>query len=104
MQKMGIQKALSKSQADFSGMLEVPNKNVFINSALQKSHIELDKNGIKAAAATSIMIDATTSLPQERPKKEIWLDSSFAFVILDRGAIDGNVLNIPLFMGIVENF
>lgn len=67
--------------ADFSGISDVP---LYVSDVLQKTKLELDENGTKAAAVTMIVADCAAAMPVEREKKEVTLDRPFAFMIYDR--------------------
>lgn len=99
LQSMGMKQAFSESQADFSHMVGElnPSVHLFVGDVLHKTHIEVDKNGTKAAAATAVMMNETTSIrPVQEPKK-VYLDRPFAYAVIDRKT------GIPLFLGAVKN-
>lgn len=76
----GLQNIFTDGEADFSGMTS--QTDLFISDIFQKTRIELDENGTKAAAAT-VAIANDTALPIEREKKDVRLDRPFAFLIYD---------------------
>ncbi len=86
--------------ANFTKLVQIPNGNFYVDSALQKTAIEVDKNGIKAAAVTMIA-GKTNSVPAPREKIEIWLDRPFAYLIFDQGSFE--LGSVPIFYGVVEN-
>ncbi|MBP5208681.1 MAG: hypothetical protein J6330_09545 [Clostridia bacterium] len=63
-----------------------------------ETHIELGSEGTKAAAVTAAMYEATASpgLNIELPKKQVYLDRPFVFIIMDNDSA------MPLFMGAVR--
>ncbi|MCM1165087.1 MAG: serpin family protein [Lachnospiraceae bacterium] len=75
----GLEEIFDPQRADFSG---ISDEALFVSDVLQKTKLELDENGTKAAAATVISID-TAAEPIEREKKEVTLDRPFAFMIYD---------------------
>lgn len=77
----GLSDIFDRDNADFSGISDVP---LFVSSILQKTKLELDENGTKAAAATVITMDTNAVMPIERELKEVTLDRPFAFMIYDR--------------------
>ncbi len=85
---MGIVKAFT-NEADFTKMRARGELN--LDFVLQKTRIELDRMGTKAAAVTIGGMEATSAGPQE--KKRIILDRPFAYAIVD--ASNG----MPLFLG-----
>lgn len=77
----GLSEIFDRDNADFSGISDIP---LFVSSILQKTKLELDENGTKAAAATVITMDTAAAMPVERELKEVTLDRPFAFMIYDR--------------------
>ncbi len=87
--------------ADFFKMLESgtisPEIVVYIGSVIQKTHIELDENGTKAAAVTIIdMKCEATAIRPEIEKKSVILNRPFAFAIMDTET------GTPVFTGVVN--
>ena len=78
--KMGLADIFSDS-ADFSGLSETPAK---VGSIIQKTNLQLDENGTKAAAVTALVMEKCALMPEE-PEiiKEVTLDRPFAFLIYD---------------------
>ncbi len=96
--KNGMPSAFDMWGADFSNMYETTDAfNVYIASILQKTAIELDENGTKAAAATVIMNEATAMDPSQFTQIQMYLDRPFIFMIVDE------VSGVPLFVGSVAN-
>ena len=75
--------------ADFSRMCTAP---AYISSVIQKTCIELDEKGTKAAAVTAVQMDSGMAAPVT----EIILDRPFLYAILD------SKNNFPLFLGILN--
>ena len=75
--------------ADFSGISEV---SLYVSEILQKTRIELDENGTKAAAVTAIMTNGNAA-PEQKERKSVELNRPFAFLIYDKN--EGQIL----FMG-----
>lgn len=92
---LGMKDAFDPEKADFSAMSE---KEIYLSLVIQKTHIELGSEGTKAAAVTAAMYEATASpgLNIELPKKQVYLDRPFVFIIMD------NDSTMPLFMGAVR--
>ena len=88
----GIERAFSDALADFSDLGESALGNIYIGMILQKTHIELDRNGTKAAAATVIGMKNAAMPPME--VREVILDRPFGYVIFDRET------GTPLFLGV----
>ncbi len=89
--RMGIHDAFT-SKADFSG-ISATGPKLQIDDVLHKTHIELDRNGTKAAAATAIVMKASSAYMEEPPI--VHLDRPFLYALVD------NKTGIPLFIGIM---
>ena len=96
MKTMGITTAFDPNFADLRSMVEIPDVNAYIGAAKQKTHFELDENGIKAAAVTYIGVDAT-GVPAPKPSINLYLDRPFVYMLVD------NTTNLPLFIGTLKN-
>ena len=87
--------------ANFLKMLDPatidPNIALYIGSVIQKTHIELDENGTKAAAVTIIdMKCEATCVEPIKIKKKVILNRPFAFAIMDTET------GTPVFTGVVN--
>ena len=70
-------------QADFSGMIEGdPEEQLAISGVLHKAFIDLNEDGTEAAAATAVVMGAT-SAPMEDEPIELLVDRPFIFAIRD---------------------
>ncbi|MBP5372982.1 MAG: hypothetical protein J6Y44_02210, partial [Clostridia bacterium] len=96
MKTMGITTAFDPNFADLRSMVEIPDVNAYIGAAKQKTHFELDENGIKAAAVTYIGVDAT-GVPAPKPSINLYLDRPFVYMLVD------NTTNLPLFIGTLKS-
>lgn len=93
--RLGVKSAFTPGKADFSGMLN-GNSNDYISQILHKTHIELDREGTRAAAITGVLtLGAAPPLPG--PDIEVILDRPFIYFILD------NADKMPVFMGRVDD-
>ena len=75
--------------ADFTPMEGDPeNEQFYISEVMQKTKLELDEEGTRAAAVTAaIVMDNTAAImPEQREIKEVFLDRPFAFLIYDSEA------------------
>lgn len=93
LEAMGIQRAF-RNTADFGNMATTKEGILYIDDVIHKTHIELDKNGTKAAAVTKV-VAAGAAAPTE-PPKEVYLDRPFLFAIVEES------LGLPIFMGVVN--
>lgn len=70
------------SNADFSG---IADQNVNVDTILQKTKLELDENGTKAAAVTAVTMECMSAAAEDEPIiKTVELTRPFAFLIYDR--------------------
>lgn len=93
---LGMSKAFEEN-ADFSNMANTNTGLLYIGDVIHKTHIELDRNGTKAAAVTVVIMDCeATAMPEERTIKEIKLDRPFVYAIVDVNT------GIPVFIGAVN--
>ena len=90
---MGVTDAFDVAKADLRTMGGAPNDQLHIGSVLQKTYLELDENGTKAAAVTAIEAAAGAAEPPEVHR--VVLDRPFVYMIVDTHA------NLPLFLGTV---
>ena len=83
---MGMQKALSPDEADFSRMTNEENM-IYIDEVLHKCYIRVDELGAEAAAVTAVMM-AGAAMPKDEPPK-FYADRPFVFAIYSQedGAI-----------------
>ena len=73
---------LFSSNADFSG---IADQNVNVDTILQKTKLELDENGTKAAAVTAVTMECMSAAVEKEPIiKTVELTRPFAFLIYDR--------------------
>ena len=93
---MGINTVFDEETADLSNMAVSEDMyNLYVDSIIHKTRIELDREGTKAAAATAIGIEKNTGFIMDAPEKEVRLDRPFIFVISDINT------STPVFVGTV---
>lgn len=94
---MGMPTAFDAAKADFSDMFDLcPEENVYIGEVLQKTRIEVDEAGTKAAAVTEIGMKGFAAPDKiEIPVKIVILDRPFVYAIIDTEN------NYPIFLGAV---
>lgn len=103
LEKMGMTRPFNENTAEFFDMLEEgsydpENTKVWIERVLHKTHIELDENGTKAAAATIVEMGMKCESVGPAPEPYmVILDRPFIFAIMDLE------LGVPVFVGTVEN-
>ncbi len=89
--ELGMQTAFNEKSADFSG---ISNVESFIGGVRQGSRIEIDENGVEAAAYTIIDFTASADMPDE--PIALTFDRPFLFIVQSDAGI-------PLFIGIIKN-
>lgn len=96
---LGMHDAFSAGNADFQNIAQLSNgNNLYISRVLHNSHIEVNQNGTRAAAATTVLMDEATSCePFEVEVFYVYLDRPFMFIIIDTDT------GLPLFMGTVNH-
>jgi serpin B len=94
---LGIEAALvappGPGSADFTGMTEIPE--LYVSDVVHQAFITVDEEGTEAAAATAVIMRATSALPEE--PTEVIFDRPFLFFIQHDST--GEIL----FMGQVTN-
>ncbi len=91
---MGIAKAFS-DEAEFDKMGRAAVGDLYLGFVFQKTRIELDRNGTRAAAITIGGMKGESAPPTE--SIYIILDRPFVFGIID------NATHMPLFLGVAAN-
>ena len=82
----GLSDIFDPEIADFSPMEGNPDvQEFYISEVIQKTKLELDDEGTRAAAVTAAIVKENSAaiLPEEREIKEVFLDRPFAFLIYD---------------------
>ena len=92
---MGVESAFDPNTADFSKM-GTSDGSLYIGSIVHKTHIELDKNGTRAAAVTDIAMECGSAFVEDPKYIDIYLDRPFIYAIVDKET------ELPLFMGVVN--
>ncbi len=91
---MGMPDAFDPEIADFSGMDKL--KQLYISKVVHKAFVDVNERGTEAAAATGVVMELTSAMPQE-PPKEFRADHPFIFLIRHKPTAS------ILFMGRVVN-
>ena len=89
---MGINDAFDPAKADFSKLGKSTDGNIFIGDVIHKTHIDVDEEGTKAAAATAVIMK-DNAMPFYEDMKEVILNRPFVYAIVDTET------NIPIFIG-----
>jgi serine protease inhibitor len=95
LKKMGMQKAFSEIEADFSGITN--DEDLYISSVLHKSFIDVNENGTEAAAVTAVTMTTMSAGPSTPQKIYFTVDKPFVFAITEKDT------DAILFIGEVQN-
>lgn len=83
LKQMGIKKAFG-GQAEFDKMFTTNSADTFyISQVLQKTFIDVDENGTEAAAATAVILKATSVKPQPEEIIDFVANKPFTYFIRD---------------------
>lgn len=91
---MGISSAFDEFSADFSNMIDSNTYKLYMGKVIQKAYIQVDRNGTKASAITSISMNDATAMLETY---QVYLDRPFIYAIIDTDT------ELPIFMGVVNN-
>lgn len=78
----GLEVIFDQGGADFTKMQANPNDGFYVSDIFQKTKLELDEYGTKAAAVTAAIV-AGNAMPQPKDIRKVTLDRPFAFLIYD---------------------
>jgi serpin B len=92
LKSLGMRDAFDSDLADFSGM--TGKKDLFIGNVIHKAFVAVDEKGTEAAAATAVIMEATSAMMNEA---NLQIDRPFIFIIRD--TVNGQIL----FIGRVTN-
>ena len=93
LKEMGMADLFSSDTADLSGLGTSAMGNLYCDGVFQKTFIQVDRNGTKAAAVTWAVNKGESAAPME--PKYVYLDRPFVYAIVDTGT------GLPLFVGVV---
>lgn len=91
LQTMGVSD-LFCDLADLSG---ISSEHLYVSSIVHKTFLEVDELGTRAGAATGVMVDGATAVPED--PKIVNLDRPFVMVIYDRQT------NAIVFCGVINS-
>ena len=92
LKEMGMKDAFDKYKADFTNivsrdtMRKMAVENIYIDTAIHKTYIDLNEKGTKAAAVTYFGLAEATSVGEDRPEPkviEVKFDKPFIYMIRD---------------------
>jgi len=87
--KLGIKDAFDKDAANFSKMVDLEDRRIYVADALHKANIEFTEKGAKAAAATVIVMGGFAAAAFMPPEPiNITINKPFMFIIRDKSTKD----------------
>ena len=94
---LGMNAAFDPELANFTPMGTDEDGPLYIGQVLHKTFIDVNEEGTRAAAATSVGIETSAAAPMEEPVVyDVILDRPFAYLIIDYQ------LGIPVFAGTMQ--
>lgn len=92
---LGVRDAFDEDNADFSGIgFADSGNNIYIGEVIHKTHIEVDRDGTRAAAATVIVMDEAAACPLDEDLiRYVYCDRPFAYAIVNTDTMN------PIFVG-----
>lgn len=94
---MGMDEPFDPEKADFTKMMSPAFEGdfaIWIGRIIHKTHIEVDRKGTKAAAATAVEMDVAGCAPMDEQEiYYVYLDRPFVYAIVD------NETGLPIFIG-----
>jgi serpin B len=90
---MGITDAFDCDLADFSGLGQSAEGNIYISHVIHKTYIAVNEKGTKAGASTIVIMNET-GLTLDEPKT-VYLDRPFIYMLIDCQT------NLPIFIGTI---
>ena len=97
LKEMGIETAFTRD-ADFSGLGEMEGGGaVKVSEVLQKTHIEVDPRGTKAAAVTAVVVNTESINAEPEEWHTVILDRPFVYAVIDTQN------GLPVFIGCITD-
>ena len=96
-ESMGMGNLFDSARANLTRMGTSSRGNIFIGAAFQKTFIEVNSDGTRAAAVT--VAEAKDGCAMVDIPETVILDRPFMYIIADDSRLEG----LPLFMGTVES-
>ena len=88
---LGMERMFDSFLAEFADLSETP---LYVNQAIQETHIGIDEDGVEGAAYTMILMEESGLwMPEDTNRVEMILDRPFLFAVHDR------VNDVWLFLG-----
>ena len=96
--KMGMDLPFDPGKADLKGIFtNDSDSDVWIGKIIHKTHIEVDRQGTRAAAVTVVEVDKCMAVAPAADPVIINLDRPFVYAVVD------NATGLPIFLGCVNS-
>lgn len=92
---MGCKDIFDPKTADLSGIAGEKG-DIYVSKIIHKTHIEVDRAGTKAAAATAVSLEVGAAMPDEQEYKVVECDRPFVYAVIDKASM------APVFIGTVN--
>jgi serpin B len=89
LEALGVARAFGEHEADFSGI--AAEQELYISAVEHQAYIDVNEEGTEAAAATAVMVAASSF--SRRPHLEFTADRPFLFAVVETAS------GLPLFLG-----
>ena len=95
LKNLGVTDIFDPRKADFSGIAGQPGE-IYASKVVHTTHIEVDREGTKAAAATAVVLEAKGIDINADPTRNVNCDRPFVYAIVDTETM------APIFIGTVN--
>ena len=93
---MGVTEAFDENKANFRSIADLgEGMNLLISKVFHKTHIEVNRNGTRAAAVTAVTMDVAGAIDMS-DTKEVFCNRPYVYAIVDMTD------NTPIFIGAVN--
>lgn len=97
LKNLGVTDAFDENKADLKGIANPAEGNLYVTHVIHKTHIEVDRKGTKAAAATGITVGLKSAKPMDEEIKQVICDRPYVYAIVDTLTMN------PIFIGTVNS-
>ena len=95
LKNLGVTDVFSDAAADLSGIAGQPG-DIYVSRVIHKTHIEVDREGTRAAAVTAVTLRTKGAIVGEEEYRTVFCDRPFVYAIVDTETM------APVFIGTVN--
>ena len=95
LKNLGVTDVFSDAAADLSGIAGQPG-DIYVSRVIHKTHIEVDREGTRAAAVTAVTLRTKGAVVGEEEYRTVFCDRPFVYAIVDTETM------APVFIGTVN--